>query len=48
MTKGEDDLIVTIHELFLDVAQRSGCLSRTTAKVDPRDHKVDSYDLARV
>ena len=33
-------LIVTIHELFLDVAQRSGCLSRTTAKVDPRDYKL--------
>ena len=48
MTKGKDDLIVTMHELFLAVAQRSGCLSRTKAKVDPRDYKVDSYDLARV
>ena len=38
MTKGKADLIATIHELFLEVAQRSGCLSRTTAKVDPRDY----------
>ena len=45
MTKGKEDLAMTILELFLDVAQTSGCfycLSRTTAEVDLRDHKVDS------
>ena len=45
MTKDKVDLTMTILELFLDVAQRSGCLyclSRITAKVDPRDYKVDS------
>ena len=46
MTKDKEEyLTITILELFLDVAQRSGCLyclSRTSAKVDPRDYKIDS------